>query len=79
MDLVNYKKDLSLEVMDEKGACCISIFSSWMLGERVTAIPDLNANANAVAIESLKIVLEGWERDLATKEPNEASAVPNPG
>ena len=42
----------------------------------VTAVPDLDANANAVAIEHLKIELEGWERDLATVEPNEAAAVP---
>ena len=41
-----------------------------------TAIPELNANANAVAIESLKIELEGWDRDKDTKEPNEADDVP---
>jgi hypothetical protein len=39
----------------------------------------LNANANAVAIESMKIELEGWERDPDTKEPNEADAVPAAG
>ncbi|NIN69441.1 MAG: phage tail protein, partial [Anaerolineae bacterium] len=41
-----------------------------------TAIPELDANANAVAIESMKIELEGWERDVDTKEPDEASDVP---
>jgi phage tail-like protein len=41
-----------------------------------TAVPDLDANANAVAIESLKIELEGWERDTSTTEADEASAVP---
>jgi phage tail-like protein len=37
-----------------------------------TASPDLDANANAVAIESMKIELEGWERDGGTGEPDEA-------
>jgi hypothetical protein len=41
-----------------------------------TSLPELNANANAVAIESLKIELEGWERDTATVEPDQASDVP---
>jgi len=39
-------------------------------------VPDLDANANAVAIESIKIELEGWERDVDTKEPDETAAVP---
>jgi phage tail-like protein len=37
-----------------------------------TALPDLDANANAVAIESMKLELEGWERDEGTGEPDEA-------
>ncbi|MGH8500732.1 MAG: phage tail protein, partial [Methylococcales bacterium] len=37
-----------------------------------TAMPDLDANANAVAIENVKIELEGWERDVDTTEPSEA-------
>jgi hypothetical protein len=32
--------------------------------------------ANVTAIESVKLELEGWERDLATVEPDESSAVP---
>jgi hypothetical protein len=35
-------------------------------------MPDLDANANAVAIEHLKVELEGWERDVDTAEPSEA-------
>ena len=41
-----------------------------------TAVPDLDDSANAVAIETMKLELEGWERDLDTKEPDEAAAVP---
>jgi hypothetical protein len=39
-------------------------------------VPDLDANANATAIESIKIEMEGWERDEDTAEPDEAGAVP---
>ena len=77
MDLVNYKKPLTLEVMNEKGHVAKRYFlhSCWV--SEYTAMPDLDANANAVAIETIKIELEGWERDTETKEPDESSAVPS--
>ena len=34
-------------------------------------MPDLDANANAVAIENMKIEMEGFLRDEATTEPAE--------
>jgi phage tail-like protein len=76
MDLHAYKKDLELNVMNEKGHVVYRyfLFDCWV--SEYTAIPDLDANANAVAIESLKIELEGWDRDKDTKEPNEADDVP---
>jgi phage tail-like protein len=76
MDLAAYKKNLTLEMMDEKGhvAYRYFLYDCWV--SEYTAIPELNANANAVAIESLKIELEGWDRDKDTKEPNEADDVP---
>jgi len=76
MDLVNYKKNLTLEVMNEKGHVAFRYFlyNCWV--SEFTTMPELDANANAVAIESIKIELEGWERDLETKEPNESDPVP---
>jgi len=76
MDLVGFKKDLTLEVMNEKGHVAFRYFLHNCWVSEFTAIPDLDANANAVAIESLKIELEGWERDRDTKEPKESDAVP---
>ena len=76
MDLVNYKKELILEVMNEKGHVAFRYFLHDCWVSEFTAMPDLDANANAVAIESIKIELEGWNRDIDTKEPDEASAVP---
>jgi phage tail-like protein len=73
MDLVGYKKDLKLEVMNEKGQVALRyfLFRCWV--SEFTALPDLDANANAVAIEHLKIELEGWVRDADTTEPSEAT------
>ncbi len=76
MDLVHYKKELTLEVMNERGHVAKRYFLHRCWVSEFTTLPDLDANANAVAIEMIKIELEGWERDVETKEPNEASAVP---
>lgn len=76
MDLVNYKKDLILEVQNEKGQVAFryQLFDCWV--SEYTAMPDLDANANAIAIETIKIELEGWQREPATKEPDESGDVP---
>jgi phage tail-like protein len=76
MDLASYKKDCTLEMMNEKGHVVYRYFlyNCWV--SEYTAMPELNANANAVAIESMKIELEGWDRDLSTKEPKESDDVP---
>jgi phage tail-like protein len=73
MDLVGYKKDLTLEVMNERGQVAIRyfLFRCWV--SEYTAVPDLDANANATAIQSLKLELEGWTRDVDTTEPSEAA------
>jgi phage tail-like protein len=72
MDLAGYKKDLTLEVMNEKGQVALRyhLFRCWV--SEFAALPDLDANANAVAIQHLKVELEGWQRDADTPEPNEA-------
>ena len=68
-----------LEVMNEKGHVAFRyfLFDCWI--SEFTSMPDLDANANAVAIENIKIELEGWNRDTDTKEPDEAGDVPAEG
>lgn len=76
MDLVNYKQDLTLELMNERGQTVkrYFLYDCWV--SEFTAMPDLDSNANAVAIETLKLELEGWEKDPGLVEANEADAVP---
>jgi phage tail-like protein len=72
MDLAHYKKELVLEVKNERGQVALRYFLHDCWVSEYTAVPDLDANANAVAIEMMKIELEGWDRDVSTQEPNEA-------
>ena len=70
MDLANFKKELTLEVLNEKNQVAFRYFLHDCWVSEFTAVPELNANANSVAIESIKIELNGWERDPDTKEPD---------
>ena len=69
MDLKNFRKDVVLLFNNERGLTVkrYNLYRCWV--SEFTAVPDLDANANAVAIESLKLENEGWERDADTPEP----------
>lgn len=71
VSLKDFRKDIIIELLNEAGQVAISynIHRCWV--SEFTAQPDLDANANAVAIQSLKLENEGWERDLAVTEPTE--------
>ena len=73
MDLVGYKKELMLDVMNEKGQVALRYFLHACWVSEYQALPDLDANANAVAIENIKFEVEGWERDTDTIEPDESA------
>ena len=45
------------------------VYRAWV--SEFTAQADLDANANAILIQSIKIEHEGWERDPSVKEPSE--------
>lgn len=72
MDLAGYKKELTLEVMNEKGQVAFRYFLHDCWVSEFTTLPDLDANANAVAIENMKVEIQGYTRDLNTTEPDEA-------
>lgn len=73
VSLKNFRKDLIIEVYNEAGqlALAYKVFRCWV--SEYQALPDLDANANAVAIQSLKLENEGWERDYDVTEPSEPS------
>jgi len=71
--LKDFRKDIIMEVYNEAGQLAISykIYRCWV--SEFQALPDLDANANAVAIQHIKLENEGWERDTGTQEPTEPS------
>jgi phage tail-like protein len=73
VSLKDFRKDLLIEVYNEAGqlALVYKVFRAWV--SEYQALPDLDANANAVAIQHLKLENEGWERDYETAEPTEAT------
>ncbi len=75
VSLKDFRKDLIIEVYNEAGqlALAYKVFRCWV--SEYQALPDLDANANAVAIQHIKLENEGWERDYEVGEPAEPSFV----
>ena len=73
--LADFRKDIIIELYNEAGqlAKAWKLYRCWV--SEFQALPDLDANANAVAIEHIKLENEGWERDLDVVEPAEPSFV----
>lgn len=73
VSLKDFRKDIILEVYNEAGqlALAYKIFRCWV--SEFQSLPDLDANANAVAIQTMKLENEGWERDYDVTEPTEPS------
>jgi len=71
--LKDFRKDIIIEVYNEAGQLVIAykVYRCWV--SEYQALPDLDANANAVAIQTLKLDNEGWERDYEVGEPTEES------
>jgi phage tail-like protein len=73
VSLKDFRKDLLIEVYNEAGQVALTykLYRCWV--SEFQALPDLDANANAVAIHHIKLETEGWERDVSVAEPTEPS------
>ena len=69
--LQDFRKDITIDVYNEAGQLVLAynLYRCWV--SEYQALPDLDANANAVAIQTLKLENEGWERDYDVTEPAE--------
>src|SRR3989442_7677974 len=63
VSLKDFRKDIIIEVYNEAGQLAIAykVFRCWV--SEFQSLADLDANANAVNIQHLKLENEGWERD----------------
>ena len=73
VSLKDFRKDIIIELYNEAGQIVQSyvVYRCWV--SCYQALPALDANANAVAIQSITIEHEGWERDVSVVEPEEPS------
>jgi phage tail-like protein len=71
ISLKNFRKDVIVDVFNEADQKVLSytLFRCWV--SEYQALPQLDAGSAAVAIETLKLELEGWERDVSVTEPTE--------
>lgn len=71
VSLADFRKDITIELYNEAGQLVIAykVFRCW--ASEFQSQADLDANANAVLIQTLKLENEGWERDADVTEPAE--------
>ena len=75
VSLKDFRKEITIEMYNEAGQLAIAykVYRCWVSDYQ--ALPDLDANANAVAIQTLKLENEGWERDYDVVEPAEPTSL----
>ena len=71
VSLADFRKDIIIDVFNEAGQKVLSyqVYRCWV--SEYQSISDLDANANAVAIQHIKLENEGWIRDVSIVEPKE--------
>jgi phage tail-like protein len=77
VSLKDFRRDLLIVLHNEAGQPVLQykVYRCWV--SEFQALPDLDANANGVAIQTIKLENEGWERDYTFPVPDEPSfAVP---
>jgi phage tail-like protein len=67
--LGEFRKNIIVDMFNEAGQKALSytLYRCWV--SEYQALPDLDAGANAVAITTMKLEYEWFERDQAVKEP----------
>jgi len=71
MSLAHFRKDIVIDLFNEAGQRVLSyrVYRCWP--SEYVAVGTLDPNNGAVAIETLVLQNEGWDRDAAVTEPQE--------
>ena len=69
--LKNLRKEVRIDLLNEEGQPVWRFFVHRCWVSEYQALPDLDAGANAIAIEHIKLENEGWEQDTTLTEPTE--------
>jgi phage tail-like protein len=72
VSLAKYKRNLIIKVLNLQGVPikAYNVHRAWV--SEYTALPELDANANATMLESVVIQNEGWERQESVTEDEES-------
>ena len=73
VSLKDFRKDIIIDLFNEAGQKVISyrVYRCWV--SEYQALPELDSNGGAIAIQKLTLENEGWERDYEVSEPTEPS------
>jgi len=68
VSLKDFRKDITIDLYNIAGqkVMAYNIYRCWP--SEYTSMPELDAMANGVAIQSLTLENEGWERDMSVTE-----------
>ncbi len=68
VNLQQFRKNITVEMYNESGikVMAYNLYRCWVSDYQ--ALPDLDAGGNAVAITTIKLEFEWFERDMATSE-----------
>lgn len=71
ISLKDFRKDILINLLNTQGNVvkAFKVYRCWVSEYQV--LPELDANGGAVAIESIVLQNEGWERDTDVVEPLE--------
>jgi phage tail-like protein len=69
--LANLRQEVRIDLLNEEGQPVWRFFVHRAWVSEYQALPDLDAGANAIAIEHIKLENEGWEQDTTLAEPLE--------
>jgi phage tail-like protein len=64
------KKDVTIELYNEAGQLMLAYTVHGCWPSEYGALPNLGADANAIAIEHIKLENEGWDRDTSIPPPS---------
>ena len=67
VDLDHFRQPMQIELYDQAGRLLLryNLYNCWP--SEYTALPDLDSEANTVALASMTIEHEGWDRDLTVQ------------
>lgn len=71
--LKDYKKDIIIELLNEAGQKVMAFIVLQCWPSEYSALKGLDGQSADVAVESITLENEGWQRDMAVVEPKESS------